>query len=293
MAQTSYIDLTPEQENLFFKCLSSGDRFVFPRVRRKLAFVSIKKKKGLTQRSMLPQVSALWNNFSDDEKTAWKNAAAQSNMRAYNLFVQDQCIRIKNDIEGVATPSLLHQSWVGYANIESPASEIKIAQYHPRSYYVLQSVKGKKGMKEPVLITEDFSLPLQLKINYKSNLSSVGSGSFARFYATIRSSYQGIDRFTDCIVPLDLSTDWKSATETINSVIGYMIGYTLYIHLYNVRGILYFDNLAAVHSSQNWLRDPVCKNINEGFTRAFYQVPKNWVGVEIPEGSSFESIYPI
>ena len=38
---------------------------------------------------------------------------------------------------------------------------------------------------------------------------------------------------------------------------------------------------------------PYCKNINEGFTRAFFQVPKHWVGVEIPEGASFESIYPI
>jgi len=292
MAQTSYIDLTPEQEDLFFKTLRSSDRFQYPRITRKLTLFSVKRKKGLSQRSFLPQIAELWNGFSQAEKDAWNSAAVNQVKNGYNLFVQDQSIRIKNDIAGVATPSLLHQSWVGYLNIEAPATEIKIAQYHPRAYWVSKKVTGKKGMYEPVLVTEDFALPLKIQLNYKSNLTSQGAGSFAKFYAVVRSSYQGIDRETNNEISLDLSADWKEADATLTEVQGYVIGYTLYFHLYNLRGTLYFDNIKVEHSSQNWARDPFCKNINEGFTKAFFQVPRHWVAVELPAGATFESFYP-
>ena len=292
MAQTSYIDLTPEEEDLFFKTLKSSDRFTYPRITRKLTLFSVKRKKGLTQKSLLPQIAELWNAFSDGEKQAWNDAAAGQVKSGYNLFVQDQCIRIKNDIPGVATPSLLHQSWVGYLNIEAPATEIKIAQYHPRAYWVSKAVKRKKGMREPVEVIEDFALPLKIQLNYKSNLTSQGGGSFAKFYARVRSSYQGIDIFTNNEISLDLVADWKEADITLTNVAGYVIGYTLYFHLYNLRGTLYFDNIKSEHSGQNWCRDPWCKNINEGFTKAYFQVPKNWAGVILPDGATFESFYP-
>ena len=292
MAQTSYIDLTPEQEDLFFTTLKSSDRFQYPRITRKLTLFSVKRKKGLSQRSFLPQIAELWNAFSDGEKQAWNEAAVNQVKNGYNLFVQDQSIRIKNDVAGVATPSLLHQSWVGYLNIEAPATEIKIAQYHPRAYWVSKKVTGKKGMYEPVEVTEDFALPVKIQLSYKSNLTSQGAGSFAKFYAVVRSSYQGQDIFTNNEISLDLVADWKEADVTLTEVQGYVIGYTLYFHLFNLRGTLLFDNIKSEHSSQNWARDPWCKNINEGFTRAFFQVPKHWVAVELPDGASFESFYP-
>lgn len=292
MVQTSYIDLTPEEEDLFFKGLTSQDRFTYPRITRKLTLFSVKRKKGLAQRSFLPAIAELWNAFSSAEKLAWNNASVDQIKNGYNLFVQDQSIRIKNDIAGVATPSMLHQSWVGYLNVEAPATEIKIAQYHPRAYWVAKAVYGKKGMYEPIEITEDFALPVKIQLNYKSNLTSQGAGSFAKFYAVVRSSYQGQDIFTNKEISLDLVSDWKSNNETLTQVQGYVIGYTLYFHLYNLRGTLLFDNVKVEHSSQNWCRDPFCKNINEGFTKAFFQVPKHWVAVELPAGATFESFYP-
>ena len=292
MAQTSYIDLTPEQEDLFFKGLNSQDRFTYPRVTRKLTLFSVKRKHGLSQRSFLPAIALLWNAFSDAERLAWSNAGAECGLNGWRLFVQDQSYRIKNDIAGVATPTLLHQALVGFLNIEAPATEIKIAQYHPRAYWVSHKVYGKKGMYVPLEVTEDFALPLKIQLNYKSNLVSQGAGSFAKFYAVVRSSYQGVDRFDNIEIPLDLITDWKEADATLTTVLGYVIGYTLYFHLYNLRGTLEFDNIEAEHSSQNWCRDPFCKNINEGFTKAFFQIPKHWVAVELPDGATYESFYP-
>jgi hypothetical protein len=292
MAQTSYIDLTPEQEDLFFKTLQSSDRFQYPRISRKLTLFSVKRKAGLVARSLLPQIAELWNGFSEEEKQAWKNVVGGQVKSGYNLFVQDQTIRIKNDIAGVATPNPFHQSWVGYLSIEEPATEIKIAQYHPRAYWVSNPVKGKKGMREPVEVIEDFALPLKIQLSYKSNLMSQGEGSFAKFYAVVRSSYQGQDIFTNNEISLDFSSDWKSAEKTLTNVQGYVIGYTLYFHLFNLRGTLYFDNIKAEHSGQNWVRDPFCKNVNEGFTKAFFQIPMHWVAVELPNGATFESFYP-
>jgi len=314
MAQTSYIDLTPEEEDLFFKTLKSSDRFQYPRITRKLTLFSVKRKKGLRQRSFLPQIAELWNAFSAAEKEAWNDAAVNQVKNGYNLFVQDQSIRIKNDIAGVATPSLLHQSWVGYLNIEAPATEIKIAQYHPRAYWVRKKVTGKKGMYEPVEVTEDLAFPFRIQLNYKANLTAQSGNAFAKFYALIRHSFQGVDYYTSCEIPLDFDTSgegdegWKSdfASVSLFGVSGfgdfhfgsiseyltYYIGYTLYFHLYDLRGTLLFDNIKIEHSSQNWARDPFCKNINEGFTKAFFQVPKHWVAVELPAGATFESFYP-
>jgi hypothetical protein len=96
---------------------------------------------------------------------------------------------------------------------------------------------------------------------------------------------------TDVEITLDLSEDWQSADVTLSSAPGYVVGYTLFFHLHDVRGSLYIDNVKAEHSGQNWVRDPFCKDINQGFTKAFYQIPKHWAATILPSGSDYESIY--
>jgi hypothetical protein len=325
MAKISYIDVNGTQEEAFYGALNPQDRFLIPRVSRKNVLLSRKRIAAITARSYLSEIAELWAGLSFAQKEAWAAAAdieigiydpipivfgsalfgdaifgeaefgktiSHSNKNGWHLFVQDTAYRLKYGISGVATPNNLHQFKVGELVVEDPAVQIKIAQYHPRSYWTSQPVHGKKGMRQPVIVTEDFNLPLVLNINYKSNLVSQGAGSFAKFYAEVRSSYQGIDRYAVCEIPFDLVADWKTATATISTVLGYTIGYTLYIHLYQMRGTLLFDNVKATHNGQNWVRDPFCKDIDQAFTLAFYQVPKHWVAVEIPTGAGFGSIYP-
>ena len=377
---------------------------------------------------------------------AWSAAGAECDLNGWRLFVRDTCYRIKNDIAGVATPSLLHQDLVGNLKVVDPANEIKIGQYHPAFYWVSHKVYGKKNMYEPVKVTEPLSLPLTIGLNYKSTLTDLSQNynigkesgsadwsemfyfffkkitmprdgylqsisfrmskesaglmhyavgiyednagavgdkianseifeistsyddsvevsihcdlentksywlcvqsdneaadcflaydgsnpdnqayknavgfpdfsddptgltyspddliiyatytekpSFARFYAEIWSSYQGNDVLTNEIIELDYNTDWKNAELSIPSVIGIPIRYDLYIHLKNLRGDLFIDNIYSEHSAQNWIRDPFCRDINQAFTRAFYQIPKHWVAESLEDGASFESIYP-
>jgi hypothetical protein len=292
MAKVQYIDLSGGLQTLYFRGLTNIDRFVFGKVSRKIALLSRKKKKGLTARSLLPGLSLLWKTLTPTEQQAWIDAGAICDLKGYRLFVQDTTIRIMNDLPGIATPDDLHQSWVGLLSVEAPATELKIAQLHPRSYWVSQPVPKHKGMREPVLITEDFALPLDLGISYKSDLDAVGAVPYARFYARVWSSYQGVDLYTDVSTELDLVADWKQETAILSAVNGYVVGYTLYIHLHDVRGTVYIDNVSATHSAQNWVRDPFCKDIDQAFTKAFYQVPKHWVADVIPEGASFGSTYP-
>lgn len=291
MVQTSYILISDADAELMSRSLQSGDRFTYGKINKKTALLSRKRKAGLSARSMLPAVAAAWQLFSDAEKWTWSNAGAQCGLNGYRLFVKDKCARIINEIAGNATPSLLHQAWVGNIKIQSSATEIKIIQVHPRSYWVSQPVPKHKGMRQPVLVTEDLSLPLTLSLNYSSDLVSVGPNSYARLYAKIWNSYQANDDETYLQIDLDFATDWKNASIVLSSLRGTLIGYDLYFELHDLQGDLYFDNVKSTHGAQNWVRDSYCDDINQGFTKAFYQIPKNWVGVIQPDGAEYGSIY--
>jgi hypothetical protein len=291
MAKTTYIDILPGLEQSFFNGVKSSDRFMYSRIAKKQIYYTKKSVKGLTARSLLPTIAAAWGAFSGAQRLDWYNAGHESNLNGYRLFVQDKSLRIKNDLAGNATPSLLHQSFVGNLKIESPADAIKIVQLHPHFYWISQKVYGKKGMYQPVLVTEDLALPITISLNYKSELTESSSPSYAKFYARFWHSYQGVDRYTDLEIPLDYSSGWKNATATLTTLIGYVIRYDLYFDLHGLQGDLYFDNIVIEHSGQNWARDPFCKDVNQGFTRAFYQIPKHWAAVTLPDGSQYDSIY--
>ena len=472
MARVGYLTIPPTQEELYWGTLQPGDRFTLPRIVRKSAFFSRKKIAGLTKKSYLPAVSAVWGLFSDQKKADWKTVDPHPHKHGWRTFVADKCKRIKFGIPGNATPDQYHQDMVGAIVIESPASEVKIAQYHPAQYYVWQKVAGTKSQYNPVSVTEALALPLEITLNYQSNLISAGGGAFAKFYATVRHFYQGQNLDTDLAIniPIDLDLadsfdfynngqlqgqggwagdtdfvvnadyrygdsgkgirgnadafgpktivhttgskakgklsfkcqpkatnerfglyltspggiagffiflengtvvyfdgvdfqiikssynadqwykcqiewdadrgangeirykidaeewtawdvgaiafntiegmvmwmsspnsvgwfddfrdEWKTDNNTLISVLGEVSSYNLYIHLYNVRGTLLFDNPKAEHSAQNWVRDPYCKDISKTFTRAFYQVPKHWATITLPVGTAYSSRYP-
>jgi len=293
MARTNYLDLPVGQEELYFKGLQSGDRFEFPRIVRKNAFFSRKKIAGLTAKSYLPIISGLWAGFTDQQKLDWKDIDTRTNQHGWRMFVSDQSHRIKLGYSGVATPNEYHQNLVGGINIVAPAEEVLIAQYHPASYYIQQKIQGTKNTYEPVMVTEEVSLPLSLSINYKSTLTSTGAGSFCRLFATIRHFYQGRDIDTNLVLDIPLSGGWASLSDTITSLLGEIVGYNMFIHIYKATGTLLFDNIKVEHSGQNWCRDTFCKDISQIFTRAYYQVPKNWAPITLPVGTDYDSVYPV
>jgi len=292
MSKTSYLQVTEELTDAYYDGLQSADRFAIPRIRVKNLILSRKKAENVKARGYLSACSVLWKAFTDQQKADWKDVDAHPRQHGWRTFIGDQCKRIKYGIEGIATPSEYHQDMVGKILIQEPAEEIKIAQPHPYHYWISKKVKGKKGMYEPIEITETLALPLTLKISYKSDLVSTGAGSFAKIYASVRHLYQGKNLDHDEEISMDLSHAWETKETTISSLIGDVVFYNLYIHLYKVRGTLLFDNVKVEHSGSNWARDTYCKNIDQSFSRYFYQVPKHWAVVTMPAGADYDSIYP-
>lgn len=292
MAKTSYLTVPSALETAYFTGLKSGDRFVIPRIHPNTILLSQKKIANLTSRSYLLQTKEAWDLFSNAERAAWKNADQHVQKHGWRAFLADKAKRIKFGYVGNATPNILHNDLVGLLQIDSPAEEIKLIQPHPSSYWVSHKVIGKKNMYEPSLVTESFYLPLTLSLSYKSNLISTGSGSFALFFARVRHLYQGQNLEYDLNVVMDLVSDWKSATATLNSLIGQPVSYNLYFYLHKVRGTLLFDNVKSSHSGSNWARDPFCKNIKQSFSKAYYQIPAHWAAITVPDGAGYESIYP-
>lgn len=292
MARATYVEIPEAQIDLYWGALQPGDRYVFSRVVRKNVFFSREKIAGLTLKSYLPVIKELWAGFTTEQKATWKSIDPHPQKHGWRTFVADQSKRIKLGLPGTATPNSYHQDMVGAINIEAPAEEAQIVQLHPSQYWVYTKVYGKKSMYQPVSVTELMALPLKITINYKSDLVSTGAGSFAKFYAEVRHFYQGQNLDTNLEIDIPLSSGWATEDITLSSVLGEVSSYNLYIHLYKVTGTLLFDNVKAEHSAQNWVRDIYCKNIAQQFTRAFYQIPKNWAASILPAGADYDSIYP-
>ena len=292
MAKTSFLLIPPELKEAYFSGLQSGDRFILPRIRVKNGILSRKRIEGLTRRSYLPAISLLWRSFSSEQKAVWKSIDPSTSQHGWRMFVSDQAKRIKFGISGTATPSSLHQSTVGKILIESPATEIKLTQPHPESYYVNRKVSGTKSQYEPVLVSESFDLPLSLSISYKSDMVASGGDPFIKVFARIRHIYQGQNLDTDLVLDLNLSNAWSSIDNSLSAVIGDVVFYDLFIHCHDVRGTLLIDKLLLEHSGSRWARDPFFKNMDQDFTRAFFQVPKHWTPEIISDGADFDSIYP-
>lgn len=465
--KTSLITIPAGLDLQYNRVIQSGDRFIYPHVKVKRLFTSRSRKKGLSQKSLLVSLAPVWNAFDSTTKNAWNLAGAECGLTGFKLFVQDTSVRIVNNISGYATPSTLYQSKVGKIAIESPAIGLTILQLHPQSYYVSRKVSGTRSQYEPKLVQENLSLPVDIAISYKSDLTALSDTPFiiasyselnanesfyvdnneggmycgnsfhnvnacylkkckfyiqttegylpsggvraylyasdnssfcgiptgsplavsdlvassslpfsralvefvfsgnerillsantnyviviknmnddgilimwadtssvvyegqfvssfdgstwggnenyivacfyvygtntlseigepsAKFYITVYSNYQGKTIENNCVINFDLSHDWERLTESISGVIGQFRGYTAFIELLNVTGTLLFDNVEIVHTGLNWARDPFCNSIETSFTKAFYQIPKNWAPKEIISGAFYGSVY--
>lgn len=291
MARVSYLNFPPGYEELWRRVLQPGDRFQFSRVRARDIFLSRAKIKGITQRSQMVELKPIWAGFSGPEQAAWSAAGAESGLTGWKQFLVDTCERRKAGHTGYATPSTLYQAEVGRISVQTPASGLRIEQPHPSSYYVRRKVPGTQSQYQPVLVYEPFSVPLTIAISWKTALVAHGDNPRARFFVRVYSTYQGRDIDTDFGIEFGLTDDWQRDSATLTKLVGLVRGYSAFIEVVDARGDVYFDNIRLIHDSQNWARDPACNSVSTSFTRAFYQVPKNWAPVNASNGTDYGSYY--
>lgn len=292
MALTGYLDVPPELLELFQKLISPTSNRRTGAVRKHGYLQSKKKILDLTTRSLLPQIRDLRDALSPAEIASWKAAALAARQNWWNLFVQDTAYRLKYGIPGLAIPSTLHQYKVGRIEIAGTASSVKLTQYHPNKYYVNKKIRGSTLLREDVAVFENFSLPLEIQISFRSKLVAYGAAPKARFYAIVFSSYQGRTIETLVNIDLDLTTEWQRKNIICNSVIGTARYYQLFIELSDVHGVFEWDNVGAWHNGVNWARDWRCSDVNNEITRTNFQIEKSWEELFLPAGTGFDSVYP-
>lgn len=303
MARTSTIDTPDELKNLFNKAFEKRDRFFLGALQGHKREPSRAQKKLLKRTaiinspmegrgSIFKYFSPYWHALSTAQKDVWKAGGVPSGLSGWQLFISDNAARVRNSLSFPVPPSELWQVRTGQIIIESPASSILMKQEHPLDYWISRKIPGKPWKQEPILLHESFSLPLELAIRYKSDLTPFGPEQIARFYAVVWTSYQGQDIENIIEIPFEESTDWTYEEADTTSLRGILIGYTLYIELVGYRGELLFDNVRAIHSGTNWARDPRCDFVNKEFKKAFSLVQSFWIPEDQGEGVSFSTVYP-
>lgn len=291
MTRVSFVQIPSGSEDIYNGAITPSNRFVFSSVRLKPLFTSRKRKKELTLISLTPAAADSWNALSPTVQDEWKTAGLASNYKPFQCFLRDFASRTRNALPVPGTPSDFVQNSCGRMVLSGSATHMRIVQEHPFTYYILRKVTGTKSQYSPVLVTEEFGMPLRISISYKTNLTASGANPSARFYAEVLSTYQGQDKITTVELLFDLVADWNRVTATLDAAIGIVRKYTLFIQMTDVQGTLNFDNPEAYHSGQNWIRDPRCDHVATTYTKSFYQVEKNWVGDDLPTGSYYDSIY--
>lgn len=292
MALTQAIETPDELRLLEQKAIEKRDRFVLGAIQGHKALPSRSTKARLGSQSLFSFLSPLWRSMNDTQKQVWADAGVYSGLSGWQLFISDNAARLRHELPLEVPPSELWQVRAGRILLEAPASEILLKQEHPQEYWTAGKVRGQSWKNELVLVKEEFSLPLELQIRYKSNLTAVGGTQKAQYLARVWTSYQGEDTFYDFVIPLSPNVDWTYAEVTSGNIRGYVIGYTLYIDIAGYQGEILYDNIRAIHGGTNWARDPRCDEIDKTFKKAFAIVPPFWVPVSLPAGASFSSQYP-
>lgn len=276
MAKTSFIDTTYADITKYESALRTANRYFSARIVKKNKLLSAERKAEIKARSYLSILKEIWATYTETQKNNWKVAGTAMGKTGWQAFVQDTSIRIRAMLEGEATPSAYHNGYTGSVVMLENSTHYRITQIHPTTYYIKRKVSNKKSMYRILKVSEPVTLPFLLGVSYKSNLTATSENYLASFYAIVRSHYQGLDIDTAHTINFNLQQSWTRAEETLTTVLGVIRSYTLYIELFNVEGILYFDNLKSYHTGQNWVRDPACNFIEQAFTKQYSEVPKHW-----------------
>lgn len=275
----------------FSRALKLGSRFVSPRIAFNHTMLSRARKHAVRQRSYLKQISVAWWALTSGQRADWNTAGFQIKKSGWQLFVQDMSARLALELSGVAIPSILHQSWIGKIGCADFSDEFLAVQSHPEFYQIIRQITGTQSQLGIVNIHESFSLPLEIGINYRSDLIAENEDFDACLYAVLTYDNSGVTDSQILKIDFDLFSGWKGATATVATLPGDWISYGLFLHLRGVKGTLWFDNIEAYHSGQNWAIDPFCNTLDKINSKSFSTVPVEWQTLTKTDGATFGTVY--
>ena len=259
MALVMGITLPAGVDIIYNKTLKMYDISVMCNVGKNPRFFPRSKKLTLREVTYLYQIAYAWSLLSEEIKAQWNQAADVLGWHGYNLYVQDKSYRLKNGIGGDATPSIYHQYLVGHLNISAPASSALIAQYNSRRV----------------------NFPATFGLSFKTDLVASGPQPSARFKFTWTRYYVGENIESTEVIELPLVSGWTNEIKSITQYKGIRGRWRVELELVDVTGDIWFDNVEVLYSGEVKINDPFCDD-----------VVKWWKGESLPEGVTFETIYP-
>ena len=259
MALVMGITLPAGVDIIYNKTLKMYDISVMCNVGKNPRFFPRSKKLTLREVTYLYQIAFAWAQLSEEIKAQWNQAADVLGWHGYNLYVQDKSYRLKNGIGGDATPSIHHQYLVGHLNISAPASSALIAQYNSRRV----------------------NFPATFGLSFKTDLAASGPQPSARFKFTWTRYYVGENIESTEVIELPLVSGWTNEIKSITQYKGIRGRWRVELELVDVTGDIWFDNVEVLYSGEVKINDPFCDD-----------VVKWWKGESLPEGVTFETIYP-
>jgi len=258
MARVYGITIMPGLEIIFNKTLKMYDFAVFCNIGKNRRFTTRKRKWFLRNITKLFLNATRWAALDQAEQDAWYTAGDTIGLNGYSLFTQDTVYRLMNSLVGSATPSIYHTYKIGHIKIESLANSAQLTESH---------------------ITP-LTLPVDLKISYRSNLSSDGANPYAKIIFKTLRFYSGRNIEETHEISLDLIHGWETKNLNIPVKDGIMGNWSIIIKLNDVTGNLYFDNILVEFLGTIQNRDPFCEHF-----------PKYWRKDDVGDGVTVESIY--
>lgn len=291
MARISFLAIPEGKEHIYKKTLKAANRFVKSAIRMNSVFFTRKQKQHLLTQTRMLIAKAKWQLLNIETREAWTEAGAKTGLTGWQVFFSDINARQDLKLSLPGEPNEHYQVNVGKITIPEGSTFAHIRQDHPEHYTIKIKVPNTRSQFIPADITEDFSIPLEIGLSYKSDLTSAGANPEAVFYARVLSYYQGTDIENNFEIAIPLQSNWDTKTLLIDEVFGQVKAYSLHLEINDAEGSVYFDNVKAIHNSQNWARDKRCDNINEDFKRPFQHVIHNWRAESLDNGATFKSVY--
>ncbi|MFZ2153995.1 MAG: hypothetical protein WAV16_02075 [Candidatus Moraniibacteriota bacterium] len=263
MVLVDNINVPPEVLELWEKSCVLNTGFFGDKVDKKNIVWRKRNFKSLIAQSAFPSVAQLWGGLTEQEQFDWDDAGYWSGQSGWDLFVQDTLYRINNNIPGLAIPNVYHQFKVGRIQIESPAEEIEIRQNYNVQF-------------------NDFA---SWAFNVLANLTSTGSGSFARIRVHVEFHDPADDpgEVVDWDWDYDISTndEWDYFGDDYDFSTLQIFSFYFEVHIYKMRGTVYIDGTELIYNDQNLAYDSQCN---------YFEF--NWDRLTVPSGASILSVYP-
>jgi len=264
----------------------------FPYFRLKNKNRSRPKRAKLRDQSLLQQVGSEWSLLSESEKADWDSAGGFNNLSGYQLFTQDISYRIKHGLSYPVTPSDFYQTFIGHVQMPNASGGWILSQDHPRRYFILQPVEGRRGLVKKIKVVEEVGGDIEIKFNYKSDVFAIGANDALELQVLVNFPYHGYYNWQMLTLPLSYSTDWTSVSFIVEPYVIPINYYSFRLEFYSLKGDFWFDNLEVNHDGKNWSYSPYFNNIDG----EYQELPNGyiwpyWVYSDRPEYFSFDNVF--